>query len=85
MKLSIAVVCTVLVAFVATTTMVDAKPTLTRRAPKDESSDRGPIPPFGACKCRDDDGYCTSCTPAYTGPSIPIIGGGNHDRKGLLV
>ncbi|KAI9597004.1 hypothetical protein BDF19DRAFT_437461 [Syncephalis fuscata] len=27
MKLSIAVVCTVLVAFVATTTMVDAKPT----------------------------------------------------------
>ncbi|KAI9595475.1 hypothetical protein BDF19DRAFT_422765 [Syncephalis fuscata] len=36
MKLSIAVVCTVLVALVASTAMVDAKPTLVRRDGKSQ-------------------------------------------------
>ncbi|KAI9596274.1 hypothetical protein BDF19DRAFT_464749, partial [Syncephalis fuscata] len=37
MKLSISVVCTLLVTFVATTAMVDAKPALARRAPEDDT------------------------------------------------
>ncbi|KAI9597023.1 hypothetical protein BDF19DRAFT_420983 [Syncephalis fuscata] len=79
MKLSIAIVCTIVVAFVATTAMVDAKPALIRRVPKDKDSneDRGPIPPFGACKCRDDDGYCTSCAPAYEGIYAHVGTSGN--------